>query len=177
MNSDDDNYDDNIDIFFKELAKNERAITYFERAANEGDLDAMCDMGMIYRHIDSKIAKGWLEKSAEQGHLESQYNLSRLIRHEEKYGRMIPMALKWLNKAAKGGHAESQFSLGEFYDYTIKDYEYAMKWYMMAFSQGHLLVQSHIAFMYMNGRGVEKSEIESNKWFDLYDENRKTIRK
>src|SRR5689334_16708263 len=60
------------------------AITEWRALAEKGDPDAQFNLGQAYKlgrgvASDLKIAQGWYEKAAEQGHEEAQANLGLLL--------------------------------------------------------------------------------------------------
>src|SRR5262249_37951614 len=55
-------------------------------------------------------------------------------------------------------------STGEYY-YNKGQFEEACRWYAIAANEGHAFGQSLLGYMYLNGRGVEKSDEEAVKWF------------
>jgi TPR repeat protein len=54
---------------------------------------------------------------------------------------------------------------------TSKDYTTAAKWYHMASEQGLAEAQAGLAWMYLNGYGVPRDDIEAYKLFLLAERN------
>lgn len=84
---------------------------------------------------------------------------------------------------AEHGDIEAQFTIGEYYyqstndEESSEDYEYACKeaakWFLLAAKQGHDFSMYEIAICYRDGIGVEKNEIEAEKWHDRFGEAKK----
>ena len=135
------------------------AVKWFRNAAEQGDSDAQCVMGLIYfngygylyddydeetrsrvwsnrflpdqNRCDYKEAEKWLLKSAEQGNSDGQYQLGVMNqRCSNEHG-----AFEWYRKAAEQGHPDAMESLGMMYESGIgvlRDYVEALKWYRKA---------------------------------------------
>ena len=100
--------------------------------------------------IDMEEGRKWLHKSAEQGHIEAQYQLgcqyvNMYITHED--GTFGPLdsaeGFRWLHRAAEQGHIEAHFQLGLSYYYKMgrisnpEDKAEGIKWLRRAMSMGH----------------------------------------
>ena len=65
-----------------------KALYWFKKAAQDNDIQAQYNLGMIYLDGEGvkknhNVAKEWFEKSSTQGHTESQYQLACLYLNEE----------------------------------------------------------------------------------------------
>ena len=96
-----------------------------------------------------------LQKKAEQGEVDAQYELGMNYLREEN----PDAALGWLEKAAEQGHGWSFFRLNNIQEQRIKDE--IEKWYLSLANQGNLDAQ------YYFGRFLEKCErySEALRWF------------
>ena len=94
-----------------------------------------------------------LEKAANQGEAEAQYNLGMM------YHRGIGLmhenhaeAVEWYRKAADQGHAEAQYNLGVMYHrgtgLVHENHAEAAEWYRKAADQGHVEAQYNLGRMY-----------------------------
>ena len=117
-----------------------------------------------FNQKDLQKAREYFLKAAEQGLMESQYNVANLYKkenHEE--------AFKWFERAAEQGHAESQNELGFIYfsgENVRKNYEEAFKWFERAAEQGLMESQYNLGSQYFLGKGVKKNYEEAFKWFE-----------
>jgi cell division septation protein DedD len=89
------------------------AITEWRPLADAGDADAQFNMGQAYmlgRGVpsDQKIAQGWYEKAARQGHEPAQANLGLLLFQNGQREAAMP----WIEKAADYGDPRAQYVLG-----------------------------------------------------------------
>ena len=149
------------------------ALKYLSDMAEYGDLEAQCELGLIYaegRGVagDDARAVHWFWKAAEQGHIAAQYNLG--IMHQE--GRGTPKndvaAVQWHQKAAEQGHVEALCSLGRLYQAgggVPKDDARAVRCFRQAAEQGHAEAQYTLALCCATGRGVAKNDAQAVKWF------------
>lgn len=114
--------DDNCRNHFNELLKQiySYAITlddsidqiFFYRLTSENGLaDAQYMLG--FKTQDPKEAVFWYEKSASQGHVESMYELGKLLCIEESV-KNTSEGLRWLECAIQKGHTMARYYLGKF---------------------------------------------------------------
>lgn len=82
----------------------DRALRFYQRAAESGNLDSHFRLGNHYEHTGNlEEAAFHYGRAAEQKHMASAYRLACMIR----YGTNIlslQMSLKWLTEAARLGH-------------------------------------------------------------------------
>lgn len=103
----------------------------------------------VNKFVDNSIIK----KKAEEGDVESQYDMILRDRENEMY---------WLKLAAENGHVEAQFDLGCFFsdnpvdDSGVRNWEEAVKWWKLSADQGHLVAQYHMGEVYRYGSGVKQ---------------------
>lgn len=156
------------------------AIDYFQKAAKQGDIESMQELGRSYtmdragQVCDAKLAEKWFLKAAE---------LSDLIRAGKKTGfkhfgertaigdmylsgtcgnRDEQLALKWYKLAASKGERLGQFKLGlgyldGLYDLK-KDAKEAAIWLQKSAAQDDLLALDLLGVMYAQGNGVEQND-------------------
>jgi len=128
----------------------DEAVVYLKKAAEQGDSQAQCFLGLCYRNgngieKNDSIGVEWYKKAAAQGDSVAQYNLSNyyLSRNDSTE------AIKWLLEAANDNMSEAQYRMGLFcqYGYGIivpQDSSSAVMWYMKAAEQGHTKAQYSI---------------------------------
>lgn len=125
------------------------ALRLMEQCAEAGDPVACYTTALWYKNgegapPDPERCAYWmqrLERLAESGNLEAQWEMSCKFR----WGVMLPLSIEranqWLERAAEGGYAEAQHHLAWYfesgqYNYPI-DKPAAESWYQRAFEQGH----------------------------------------
>lgn len=96
------------------------ALTFFQRAANSGNADALNNLGVMY-HYGEGVAKDftkaaeWYRKAAEKSHVKALYNLGILYQDKEDFAS----AAYWYGKAVEQGHAKAMTNLATLYYYGI----------------------------------------------------------
>lgn len=159
--------------------------------AQSGNAEAQFRLGVVYREDEVVALMGgtgqlgtaeedhdtggnWLQKAAEQGHMNAQAMLgihycwgvagSTVTRSPS------PDGMAWLLKAAKAGHAEAQRNLGTTYEQGIcvnRDDTEAAKWFLASTAQGDEWSMISLAHMAAEGRGTPKDEIQHYTWIAL----------
>jgi TPR repeat protein len=88
---------------------------------------------------NEKERVAWLERSAEHGNVEAQYEMGMALRYGRGVIQDYARAATWLERAALGGHGLAQFELGLMYrgDAGIEtDNVKAYTWLNLAAAQG-----------------------------------------
>ena len=142
----------------------DKAVELYKMAAEQGDAQAQCDLGICYRsgegvEKDPVKAIEWYLKAAEQGHGGALNNLGIMYQHGIGVEADIEKAAMYYLKAAEAGNADGQFSVGLFYANGAgfdQNYEEAVKWFSTAAHQGEPDSMFHLAKLYSEGLGVEK---------------------
>ena len=111
----------------------------------------------------SLFAQSELERKAQKGHVEAQYELGAKYHEEKKYKE----AAMWFEKAAKQGHARSQSNLGLYHNSILQpqDPKKAFYWFSKAAEQGYAQAQYQLALCYENGIGCTKDEDMALEWY------------
>ena len=118
-----------------------------------------------------KLAIYWYRKAAEQGHVNSQYNLALL--YEQPEDKIIgveqnyKLAIYWYRKAAEQGDDKSQHALGYLYakgQGVEQNYKLAEYWSRKAAEQGHASSQSILGVLYFSGQGVGQDYKLAEYW-------------
>ena len=119
-------------------------VKMLEKAASKGYTPAMYELGMHYRHRESRKAIKWFTKAAEKGYASAQVELGDMY----MYGTSKIFsfrAFKWYKKAAEQGSAEGQYGLGMCYGLGVgvwKNDKKSDEWNRKAAEQGHSGAQS-----------------------------------
>jgi len=149
----------------------QKAFELFVEAAELGHAAAQAHIGSMYLSIkDFDLALKWLQKAAEAGDLNAQYEIAVMYAAGDGVEKDIWKAMDLLYKTAEAGNIKAQYEIGLLYyngDGVEKDYATAMQWFMKAANQRHYGAQEVIGNMYLKGEGVEKDEIEGLAWLYL----------
>ena len=147
----------------------EEAITWFTKAALQGQVDAQRHLGFIHSigfpdQLDNESTY-WFKKASKQRCSTSTYSIAR----EFLYFGDIEQSIKWFEKAHTLGDEKASYKLGEIFEFKIiinPDYEMAKRWYMIAAKQHNdCESQFRLGRMYQYGHGVEKSIGEALSWY------------
>jgi TPR repeat protein len=94
------------------------ALPGLEKAANEGDVEAMIDLGTlcVLGFVPGKTSGlDWYRSAAEQGHARAQYYLGWRYHHGMEVAQNDSVAVVWLERAAAGGQSAAQRLLANHY--------------------------------------------------------------
>lgn len=88
-------------------------IEEYTRKAEEGDVDAQYNLGIIYYHgegvpKDYEEALSWFHKAAEQDDADAQYNLGFMYGRGEGIEKSHAQSAAWFKRAADQGHKGAQ---------------------------------------------------------------------
>ena len=147
------------------------ALKLLNRAAILGDASAMNLLGVMYESgegVEASEEKSfeWCLKAANAGNAVAMYNVSYKYRTGEGVTKNIVESGVWLGHAAENGYPQAMYDLGRTYD-KIRKFKQAFEWFLKAAKKGHSNAMNDVAFMYSNGRGVEKNPEEAMTWYML----------
>lgn len=116
------------------------AVQWFERAANQGDVNGQLSLGLHYKPagglaLDVKRGAYWYRKAAEQGDELAQYELGKCYESGAGVAKDNTEAVRWYQAAADQEFTLAYFKLGRAYEYgtgVAKNLELARKWYRLA---------------------------------------------
>ncbi|MBO7051555.1 MAG: SEL1-like repeat protein [Prevotella sp.] len=154
---------------------------YWAKKYVEGTLlDYRTFIGYLYfkydlhnsHEIDYLEAAYWLKEPAEQGDTLAQRMLSKCYNNGGDYKRAETLIYSF----AERGDVYAQYDLGMILEnmyetdtkglVNIKNKEQAVYWYKKAAEQGYVMAQSHLGFMYQDGKGVAKDDKLAIYWFE-----------
>ncbi len=168
-------------------ADRDTAFKWFLEAARHNSVLAMKTLGLMYKtgefvpRSDIEAAK-WYEMAAREGDPASQFVLAHLYWDGLGVEKSLDTAIGWIKAAASQGHAEAEFSLGICYLHGIgvtfslqealRHITAAVKQgnvfaihFLMVLAQGGLAeAQYELALCFLEGRGVEKSEMNGIRY-------------
>lgn len=157
----------------------EKAVRYFVKAADKGNVDAAWDLGCMYCYGDGvnendEEATYWLAKAAEEGGADYQYNLAWLYYDGEGLERDYKEAYYWFYEAAANGDTYAMNMLAEMLlnGYGVgRDPYLAVAWYSKAADSGNVDSISELIEIYENGLyGMVRNTEESETWKERYKE-------
>lgn len=98
----------------------EQATFWFKRAIEQGNTEALLDLGFRYNDgddvdQDDEKAAYWWRKAAEQGDVQAQYTLGLCYRRGVVVAKDDEKAAYWWRKAAEQGDVKAQRNLGVYY--------------------------------------------------------------
>ncbi|MFR5657561.1 MAG: tetratricopeptide repeat protein [Butyricimonas faecihominis] len=164
------------------------ALKYYKLSApgNDGVLNRL---GYMYSEgvgVDANASEAvkWFRKSAEQGYMIGQYNMGLMYELGRGIGKDVNEAIRWYRKAADQGYQNAKDKLAKLSDagttlskteikyyvdkadkyYKEKNFQEALKNYLIAANAGDDYAQNWVGWMYKNAEGVEQNYMESYKW-------------
>ena len=154
-----------------------QALHFLRNAANEGDANAMDNLGSIYDSgeagkqgfvQDFAQAREWYERAARAGNVSSMVNLGRLYDSGRGVAPDYAQAREWYLNAAKNGQAEAMFAIAALYENgkgVDADANAARDWYEQAAKAGHSGAMVRLGAIYERGRGVPKDVAQAVDWY------------
>jgi uncharacterized protein len=143
------------------------AMSWFRKAANQGDPEAQLNLGEMYE-TDFSTAMNWYRKAADQGNTRAEILLGDIYKYGRGVSRDFAQAVAWYRKAADQGDIEAQINLGEMSEYgqgVPQNYVQAVVWYRKAADQGNAEAQIDLGDMYNYGRGMPKDYAQAMAWY------------
>jgi TPR repeat protein len=138
-----------IDSHKKTSSYDTLTIKQYQKAAENGDSDAMIVLAKIYKRgegvmKDSDRALFWYQKAAEAGNVAAIYHIARrydLLVSLGNSSEDVIKAIKWYTKAAEAGRCDAMNRLGWMYligKGVGKDCKKAIEWFLKAAEAGQL---------------------------------------
>ena len=98
----------------------DRAISWFRKAIDRGDLSAMSSMGWMYFHglgVEKDVGQAlkWYRTAAEAGGHEGMNNLGHLYLHGAGVKQDVQEAIRWFRKSSAAGNPYGYDNLGVLY--------------------------------------------------------------
>ena len=149
--------------------RREEAVRWFQKAADQGHLIAMHNLGHAYwtgEGVERSDSLGdfWMLKAAKGGLARSQGEIGRRAINRNEF----ESARQWLELGADQGDAQSKYNLAKLLEDALggpRDEQRAADLYREAAMQGHDLATANLGAMYMDGRGERRNHVEAAKWF------------
>lgn len=165
------------------------ALKYYKLSAPGNDGGVFNRLGYMYSAgvgVDANASEAvkWFRKSAEQGYMIGQYNMGLMYELGRGIGKDVNEAIRWYRKAADQGYQNAKDKLATLSDtgttlskteikyyvdkadkyYKEKNFQEALKNYLIAANAGDDYAQNWVGWMYKNAEGVERNYMESYKW-------------
>ena len=130
----------------------EQARVYWETAANEGNVSATFNLGLLLSkglggEADPERAVSLFRRVAESGLAIGQHNLALAYYTGKGVSKNNAQARIWWERAARQGHTQAQFNLAALLwngDGVAKDANEAVKWFREASDAGHLQARAFL---------------------------------
>lgn len=153
--------------------KPSRKIAKLQEAAEQGDVRAQNDLGLIYEvgnGIEKNYAKSfyWYKKSAQQGFAPALYNLGLYYANGIGVNKDLRMARECYSRSASKGFVLAQVNLG-----TLLldgkggdvDYNQARELFKKAAEAGSSPAMYNLGNIYQNGLGIPKDNTAAAEWY------------
>jgi TPR repeat protein len=114
-----------LGVLYARIKDHERAAQCFKNAANDGDLEAQYNLGVLYSkgqgvEENQEQAFHWFARAAERGLVSAQARLALMLATGTGVAKDPLEAHKWLALAATGGDASAQANLHKSEDQLLK---------------------------------------------------------
>lgn len=128
------------------------AIKWYEKAAIQGNAEAMFQLGILYdpRYGPKKNAKKsfyWSKRAAENGHTNAQMRTADKYEEGEGVTKNLTLSTMWMSKAADAGDDQAIYYLAGKYllgEGVEKDYKEAVRLYKRAIEKNNVYAKSAI---------------------------------
>jgi TPR repeat protein len=152
---------------------NANAMSWFRKAADQGDARAQYDVGDLYfrgKGVPQSYtnAVNWTQKAADQGYARAESGLAYMYSNGAGLPQSYTDAVKWYRKAADQGDAGAQHALGYMYLHgqgVPQDYTESARWIQRAADQGDAEAEAGLGYIYAKGEGVPQSRSEAIRWY------------
>jgi TPR repeat protein len=152
----------------------EKALADLTAYANEGSVEAMHALGMLYLQgfsieTNYDLSRFFFEKASSLGYDRSSYNLAMIYRRGIGVEQNFETALYYLKEAAKFGNPQTLYGIGYFYYKGLgveQSYSNAIKFFEIAASHQHAMAAYMLGLCYRNGYGVERDIARGNLWLE-----------
>lgn len=153
-------------IYLKEYKDEKKAVEWFTKSANQGDMYGQYNLGLMYKQgkgvkQDYQQAFDWFSKAAGQGNAQAMTALGNMYDDGTGVKKDEFEAVEWYMKAARKGDPVGQCNAAGIYTHTTaikKDYLNArvLLEYCLKGNPNDDCCLDRMADLYSNGWGVEK---------------------
>ena len=149
-------------------ANEQEAKKWFSFAAHKGNAKGQEKLGDMYFYGEAGPhnygeARKWYLLAAEQGlTFEPSHKIGDMFLIGEGGDVNYPEALKWYLKADELGDRDAAVFIATIYRQSNKSL--AARWLLKGATQGNTIAMCDLAKAYINGRGIERNNLEAFKW-------------
>ena len=155
------------------------AVLLLEKAAKQGDLGAMFNLGCMYNEGDDSVqsytkAFELFTMAAEQGHVKAMVNLGIAYMRGKGVAKSLELAREWFAKAAQEGKEEKAIIFLRMLDLpegnsttTCTPPTNAVEMHTQTVGQGDVNAMFKLAWMYEQGKGVDQSFQKAAELFTM----------
>jgi TPR repeat protein len=149
------------------------ALTWFAKAAQQGDADAQNNLGYMYSQgrgikASREQAIKWYLEAAQRGHRTAQQNLFALTNDGLQRKSVAPPTAEIVRIKAHEGEALYQFLYGMSYlvgnGSQESDESAAVNWVKKAADKGFAAAEHQLGLFYLNGRGLTQDQDRAYYW-------------
>ncbi len=153
----------------------EKALKYYRKAADMGNMIAQYDLGIMYDdgtgvEQDYEQALEWYQLSADQGFADAQTNIGFMYETGHGVDQDYEKAAEFYKKAADQGSAVAQTNLGTFYRDGLgvdQNYSDAAKLFGLAADQEYDRAQYLLGMLCEYGNGVDQDYVKAAEYFKM----------
>ncbi|XP_050373619.1 F-box protein At1g70590 [Argentina anserina] len=134
-------------LVFWEKGDRDKAFELYRKAAEAGDRNAQCNLGIWYLQVkppNPKEAVKWLYLASIQGNVRAQYQLAICLYQGSGAERNLKQAARWYLKAAEHGYVRAMYNVSLCYRHgegLVQSHSRARKWMKWAADCGHSKAQ------------------------------------
>ncbi|XP_071928733.1 F-box protein At1g70590 isoform X2 [Coffea arabica] len=150
-------------LIYWEMGKKEKGIALYTKAAELGDPNGQCNLGISYLQADPpsyKEAVEWLYKASFAGHVRAQYQLALCLHQGRGLDQNLQEAARWYQQAAQGGYVRAMYNTSLCYSFgegLAQCRRLARKWMKRAADRGHSKAQLEYGLLLFSvGRGHDE---------------------
>ncbi|WP_323971086.1 DUF2971 domain-containing protein [Aeromonas hydrophila] len=162
--------DNNFDISKFAIEPNLLQKSQYKASANDGNADAMLQLGVLYlEDFDFIQAKDWFLKAAKADNAEAMFRLGLIYQNGMGLDKDHVKAIEWYEKAVEGNNAEAMCHLGWLYQNGIcieQDYVKAITLYKRAVDAGNASAMYLLGWLYQNGMGIDQNFMEARELYE-----------
>jgi TPR repeat protein len=147
-----------------------QAMQWYQKAADLGNADAMCDIGILYQNglgVEQNYATAlaWFRKAVDKGSNKATYYLSGIHSLMDIHKAQ---SLQQLQKTADSGDVDAMCEMGLFYEEEgiDQDYSKALPWFLKAANLGNIDAMRAVADIYLHGKyRVDANRSLALQWY------------
>lgn len=149
------------------LSDPQKAQYWYQKAIDQGDTDAMVDLGLCYRDggclpLNDTKAVELFRQAAEMGNARGQFLLADRYQNGDGVEQSDIEAFNWCVKSADQEYPPAMALLGKYFFYgvgTEQNFTQAVEWLQKAADEGNSNAQNLLGICYEFGYGIETNNI------------------